>query len=290
MSFPNNPLSPIIGSTGGDAQAIIDAARMISTPVALDPDKPVAFVIPHDFMVAQPDLSAWRERPSRKTGNKSLSTLDSFIAYVQRHKTPDTTVWAHRNSGRVVAVFDDHSAYDETPSEDDHLTAGWQQHTATLQLEHTPEWLYWKAKDGMLLSQTDFVEHIEGGLMEIIEPDAADVLEVAQTFNATTGATFRSSVRLQSGQQQLQYDEEVQASAGVHGEITVPTRFVLALSPWEGEEARSVLARLRFRVSSGKLSLGYFLDRPDRVIRESLESVMKQLTDAFDNVYVGTPT
>lgn len=286
LSF--DPSNLLHAGGGGDAQDVIDAARAAALPVKFDDlDVPFAFVVPVDAKLELPDLSAWRERPSRKTGNKSLSDLDSFILYAKRHASPDTTVWMHRNNGSVVAVFDDHSGHDKDM---EWQLAGWGQHTAKLQLEHSPEWLYWTAKDGVLMNQVDFVEHIEGGLMEIIEPDAADMLEVAQNFHATTGATFRSSVRLQSGEQQLQYDEEVQATAGIAGAITVPTRFLLALSPWEGEEARSVGARLRFRVSSGKLSLGYYLDRPDRVIRESLENVLKQLKDAFENVYVGTPT
>jgi len=49
-----------------------------------------------------------------------------------------------------------------------------------------------------MMSQDDFAEHVEVGLDDIAEPDAADVLEMAQTFHAKSQSTFRQATRLAS--------------------------------------------------------------------------------------------
>lgn len=263
-----------------DAQAIIDAARAAGKPRPLDTDKPEAVIVPEGATLTIPDVSRFRDRPRRKSGTYRPATVDAFVSYTTRHHDAEhTTVWVHPTSGRVVAVFDDHSPTD----------AAWREHTAALSLQVTPEWAYWKGHDGQMLSQEQFAEHIEGGLDEIVEPDAATMLEIAQSFHATTAAQFRSSTRLASGEQRLQYDEEVKAAAGASGDLTVPTMFLLAIAPFVGEEPYKVAARLRFRVNRGALTLGYRLDRPDAVVRDALEKIADRLADSFPQTYVGDP-
>lgn len=138
-------------------------------------------------------------------------------------------------------------------------------------------------------NQEGFAEHIEGGLEEIVTPDAADMLEIAQSFHAVSAATFRSQKRLASGEQQFQYDEELTATAGKTGNLTVPTTILLAVAPFIGEERYKLTARLRFRLSGGKLTLGYILDRPDAVVRDALEGVAERLAAEFPRVFVGEP-
>ncbi len=237
------------------------------------------FVIPADAELAIPDLSAWREFPTRKTGVYQPATVEAFTAYVKGHHDPDgTTVWVHPTSGLVTAILDDNTA--ESPQ--------WGQHQARLQLQVTPEWTYWAGNDGEMLGQEAFAEHIEGGLEEIVEPDAATMLEIAQTFHATTSAAFRSSTRLVSGEQRLQYDEEIKANAGAAGDLTVPTALLLAIAPFVGEDRYKIAARLRFRLNQGKLTLGYRLDRPESVKRDALEGVAERLGKEFPLTYSGS--
>jgi uncharacterized protein YfdQ (DUF2303 family) len=262
-----------------DAEAIIEAARTVATPAELDPEKPLAFVLPASARLEVPDLRAWRSRPTRKTGTYLPATVQSFIEYVNRHYDQEhTTVWVHPSSGQVVAVLDDNAASE----------TGWGDHRAVLTLEPTPEWLFWCRYDGELRTQEAFAEHIEEGMPEIVEPDGATMLELAQNFHATTDATFRSSIRLASGQQQLQYDQEVQATAGRAGDLKVPTMFLLAISPFVGEDPYKVAARLRFRVGGGKLQLGYWLDRPDKVKRDAIEQIAERITEQFPRTYIGS--
>lgn len=262
----------------GDAATVVQVTRAAAIPAHLNPDVPQALVVPADAAFVQPDLSEWRDAPFRRTGTYRPATVEALIAYTKWQQVlGQTSVWVHPTSGRVETVFDDNG--DETP--------GYRQHRALLQLAPTPEWLYWAARDGKMMGQEEFAEHIEGGLEEISVPDAADMLEIAQSFHASKEGNFRQSTRLQSGEQRLQYDETLTASAGKTGDLTVPTVIMLAVAPFYGEDRYKLTARLRFRLSGGKLTLGYILDRPESVQRDALEGIAERIGEEFDRVFVG---
>lgn len=257
-------------------QAVIETARRSVEPKQVDPNE-VYTVVRGDSVEAL-DLERFRDAPRRKKGTYRPETVESFIAYARRHATDETTVWVSR-AGEIVAVLDDHAV--EGPD--------WRQHLVTTALVQTPEWKHWIGMDGQMMGQVDFAEHIETGLLEIQSPDAADMLEIAQSFQAHTAVEFRASNRLQSGEQRLQYDETVAASAGRSGELTVPTVLELAIAPFVGEDPSRIEARLRFRVNGGKLTLGYRLERPHQVVDECLARVAEKLSAEFANVYAGDP-
>lgn len=259
--------------------AVIEAAREGHVPVTLDPTKPTFVVVPEGTRPAEINMDAWRDAPSRIVGTYRPATVDAFVSYVEHHINPDAgTVWVHPTSGRIVAVFDDAAPGDP----------GWRAHKAVLELETTPEWKHWIDQDGTLMGQEQFAEHVEVGLDDIQEPSGADVLEMAQTFHAKTNSTFRQATRLASGETQFQYDEEIQAKAGATGTMEIPSVLMLGLAPFVGEKPYKVIARVRYRISGGKLSLGYKLDRPDLVRRDALETIADRLAKEFPLTYVGS--
>lgn len=259
-----------------EADAVANITRLSTNAKDLNPAVPQALIVPAGAELVVPDMSAWRDAPVRKTGVYCPATVGALIAYVGKHATDATTVWVHPTSGLVTAILDDNG---DTP--------GYRDHRAVLILAKTPEWIYWAAKDSAMSGQEEFAEHIEGGLEEIQVPDAATMLEIAQSFHATSSAAFRSSKRLTSGEQQFQYDEEITAAAGAKGDLTIPTTILLAVAPFIAEQPYKLTARLRFRLSAGRLTLGYVLDRPDSVIRDALEGVAERIAEKFPNTYVG---
>lgn len=62
----------------------------------------------------------------------------------------------------------------------------------------------------------------------------------------------------------------------------------LALSPFIGEDRYAVIARLRYRLSGGRLTLGYKLDRPELVQRDALEKIAEALKEKFPLTYIGS--
>ena len=222
--------------------------------------------------------------PPRQTGKVTLTDQDSFVLYVNRHRENElTTLWTDVDKGTVTAVLNDHMLHTEM--------AGWADHRATLQLKLTEDWKFWAANDGELLPQTAFAEHLEEGALNIVTPSAADMLEIAQSFQAKRGVDFKASVRLTSGEVGLQYEETTAAKAGVKGTIEIPEAFTLKLQPFDGgPEYTDIVARFRYRINDGQLLLGYKITRPDMVKRAAFNEITASISEGIGlPVMAGTP-
>jgi uncharacterized protein YfdQ (DUF2303 family) len=259
----------------GDAEAIIETAIRSTEPHEIDPEAVNVIVVPEGGSHQVIDLRREERhlgQPRRKRGTIQLRTADSLIQYAQVHDVDDgrSALFADRMLLRVVGVFNGPNTQEP----------GWADHRAVLQLQVTPEWSAWMGRNGILGNQVEFAEHIEDRLTDIAEPPGATLLELAQTFEATTAAAFRSAHRLQDGQVQFRYEEQVDAKAGSAGDLTIPSEFTLVLAPFEGTEPRAIKARLRYRVSGGNLKIGYILNRPDDILREAFDEVLVALEQA----------
>jgi uncharacterized protein YfdQ (DUF2303 family) len=265
----------------GNTQAALDAGMALAEPFAVDPGRGVySLVVPAGGEGKLVSVERWADKPRRAAAVYRPATVDSLIELCARHESEEfTTVWVHPTSGRIVAVFNDNSTTEP----------GWRDHRAVLQLVVPPPWFHWTRRDGVLMTQAEFAEHIEDGLADIAEPAAADMLELAQSFHAKQSAAFRSAVRLQDGRVQMQYDEEIEAKAGRSGQMAIPSEFKLALSPFLGEDPWGVRALLRYRIGGGKLMLGYKLQRPEDVVRDTLSAIYERLGEALNTVYLGSP-
>ncbi|MBM7788888.1 DUF2303 family protein [Tenggerimyces flavus] len=265
-------------------QAAIDAGEAIAKPTLLDPGNHYVAVVPAGGRLAHVDLDLdkYRDTPRRKEGRVVVDDVASFVHYWGKHADEHSEVYANVSRSKVEAVLDAHA--DDGPR--------WGGHRLVLQLKHTQPWLAWNANEGIKFSQTDFAEFLEDNLADIYAPPAADMLEIAQTFQATTKVNFESGTRLASGQRKLTYVEQVDAKAGQKGELTIPESFTLGLQVFEGfEVADEVGARLRYRINGGNLQLSYHLNRPDEVARAAFDAIVNQLTEHLDGtpVLVGQP-
>lgn len=267
-----------------DAQAIIDNALRSAEPKEVDIEEFSTVVIPAGGKLALLDMERMLPEPRRKTGVYNFETVDSLVQYITTKNAScggehRSTIWIDSEQNRIVAVLNDHSK--DGP--------GWTDYRAVLKLRHSPEWERWTALDRNLIDQQDFAEHIEDGLDDIVEPTGADMLELAQSMQGTTGVSWRSAKRLQDGQTQVVYDEQIDASAGGKGELVIPKEITLAIAPFQGEEPYKMVARFRYRVNAGTLKMGYHLNRPEAVIRDALQGIADRLTERFPNVYLGQP-
>lgn len=268
---------------GGDAQVIVDTALAAADPHELLDDQAYVIVVPdgaHSEII-DVDREERQDQPRRKRGTVQLVQAASLIAYVDDHDEHDgrTRLYADVKGQRVVAVLNGPNA-----------EPGWGDHKAILTLTTTPEWKRWTTRDGVIGEQVEFAEHIEDCLADIVDPPGADILELAQTFQATTAAEFKTGARLQDGRRQLTYVEEINASAGNSGEIEIPGEFTIAIAPIEGSEPVPMTARLRYRVGGGKLRIGYILHRPDVVLREAFDNVVASIEAGTGiTAYHGTP-
>lgn len=237
-----------------------------------------AFVVPdgHDVRVVETEV--FQYAPDARRGTVRVTTPRSLATYVNRHGDARTTLWADKAAATrdrgampsVIAVIDDDDA-EGTPA--------WREHRAILDLRYSQAWLDWTGVSGRAMGQVQFAEFIEDHLGDIVAPAPADMLDLAQTFEATKSVDFEQSNRLSSSERRLVYKETVQARAGQKGDVLVPEFITLNLSPFEGVDPVQVQARFRYRIAGGDLSLTVVLDRPDNVIDRTFEVILDDLGD-----------
>jgi uncharacterized protein YfdQ (DUF2303 family) len=281
---PTAQLGSVELSSISENAVVADLARRAVAPERFDiiKDRLVGVVV--DGALTTYEVEQYGPQPHRQTGRVTLTDQDSFALYVNRHRDDDrTTLWTNVDAGTVTAVINDHRQDDSE--------AGWADHRAVLQLKLTDDWKFWAANDGKLLNQTAFAEHIEEGALNVVDPAAADMLEIAQSFQAKRGVAFKSSVRLESGEVGLQYEETTQAKVGVKGTIDIPSSFTLKLQPFAGgPEYTDIVARFRYRINDGQLALGYKINRPDLVKRAAFNEITSAVSEGIAlPVMAGTP-
>lgn len=254
--------------------AVIDLATSAAGPVELDEGKVFAVAVPAgaEVKIIDRDRDEYRDRPRHKAGTFTFATADSLIAYLYKHELPDTELWADIDAATITAVIDAHGS----------VVPGWARHRAILKLQHTPAWKAWSSLDGKMLSQVEFAEFIEQRTIDFQSPSGATVLELAQSFQASSTGSFESSKRLASGETTLEYREEINATAGTKRQLTIPDHFDLALVPFEGGAAYKVKAAFRYRIAGGNLRLGFQIERPEDVLRDAFESVIQVIEDSAD--------
>lgn len=242
-----------------DVGEIAALARSTTTPTTLEPGA-VVVTSNADGSSAVVDLRDLAGAPPAKHGAPLFTDTESLLAYLKVHQVSGTTLYADDAHFRVVAVIDDHAE----------AAAAWGDHRAVLEYQATPDWLAWQKIDGELMPQEEFALFVEEQARSIIDPPAADVYEMAEHFEATSGEKFRSTKRLANGQVQLLFDQTVEASAGLNGELTIPETITVRLEPFDGAGAVDLVARFRYRLRGGAVKFGLVLDRPDLVLKEAL--------------------
>jgi len=261
--------------TGTEAEFIRDLAVASTPPVEVDPSK----LYVHDGEII--NLQDFQPTPRRKRGHTTHFTAASLAAYALAHKEAGTALYVDLESFGATVIINGPSV--ESP--------GWSDHTAILKTRYTPEWNYWINKDGKMQAQAEFAEHVQAGLREILDPPAMDMLELAQSFQAHTDVTFKSGKQLADGKRQLEYIEEINATAGAKGTIVIPSELSLAIAPFEGSPTYKIKAWFRFRINNGDLQLGYKLDRPRDVQKAAFDDIVLELQKAtLLNVYQGKPS
>lgn len=251
-------------------QTAAELAYAAAAPHSLDPDNLLGIVVPPGAEHRILDLEKYLYEPRRTRGTVTLHDPGSLADYVLRHKTDQTQWYVDIDQRSLVAVLNDHNGGEP----------GWRDHRASVQLRHTPEWKAWTDRDRKLTSQEDFADHLEQNRPDIVEPPAAELLELVQTFQANTNVTFKRAVRDGTGEVQLTYNEQIDGRGGRDGQMLIPEIMVLEIAPFQGQAPVTVEAALRYRVREGQLAIGYVLLRPERVVRDAIDQLVQQVKTA----------
>jgi uncharacterized protein YfdQ (DUF2303 family) len=187
-----------------------------------------------------------------------VETADSLIAYANRFKGPESTLFAAISGSEIVVAIDYHG-----PWKADHVS-----HKASLKLPVTEEWKLWTGIDGKLMGQLDFARFIEENAADIQAPTAGDLLDCVRDLQAHRKVNFTKAVRTATNNENFEFTTE--SEARTRGGLELPTKFLLNIPVYFGEMAVSVPAFLRWNLDadSGSLKLGIALNRVE-FIRQS---------------------
>lgn len=220
-------------------------------------------------------LEKFLPHPSRKKGSVTLSTLDSFVDYVQEQKQEASRIYANVSDrgASFHAVFDHH--------EPGKGFANWGEHRASFTCEATVEWTRWMASNKKPFSQVAFCEFLEENAAAILKPPGAEMLELTQTLEGKKNVRFDSTQRLANGTTILKYEEDViLTGAGANkGQIAFPTELELGIAPFKGCSPYRVKARVRHRIEERAMIFRYELIDPHLVI----ETVATEMIAAIKN-------
>lgn len=265
----NQPDTPSDARTIAALGAAIGDARRADAPIDC---RPYA-VVPEGYRLQ--DLEPLLRNPMRRVGVVSVYDAASFIAVVKDQATAGTRLYRTVTPPRFVAVFNDHDHAGESP--------GWGDHRAVYTCPLSPEWSAWTTSNKRAMAQADFAQFIEDNLPDIADPPAAEMLEISRTLQAKKKVNFASALRLDNGQHQFTYEEQIDGKAGPRGQLRVPEAFTLGLAVFEGGARYALRARLRYRISDqGALSMWYDLERPHKIVEHAVEELRAAIEAATE--------
>lgn len=192
--------------------------------------------------------------PTRTKQCVSVTTAASFIEYFNRFADDNSVIFCDLDAAKFVGVIDYHSEE----------RAAWCDHTIDFACKKTKERCAWERRSGEKMGQTQFALFIEENLEEIIHPIGAEMLEIATSLRAKTQLSFKKAIRLDNGQNELQYVEEINGTAGVSGKLRIPETIKLGMRVFDGGVGYEMDARFRYRIHEGQLTMWYDLVRPHK--------------------------
>lgn len=127
------------------------------------------------------------------------------------------------------------------------------------------------------MSQEQFAHFIEQNLVDIVEPNSAEMLEISRELVAKKSANFSSSIRLSNGEHQFSYDEEIKGTTK-SGNLSIPETFKIGIPVFLNGEAYSIEARLRYRINKEhQLEMWYELIRPHDIYEDAFNTIFANI-------------
>lgn len=297
MGAPENALL----AARPDAQTILNAGREIerntATPKRADVLHAAPYVILKDEKGAE-RLEWVKEQfinPSFRKGTVKLDDGKTFIAYVARHATADTAIYAKMKPAKFIAVLDEHPGT-EVPTSTSYARGApaWREFRAEFTPQLSEEWQTWTRYDRQPFESTEkFAYFLEDNLPDVIVPTGAEMMEVALNFRVNQDVRYSAAQRLQDGHLEVAYLNNVEGSSSTSaGKIRIPELFKIEVPVFAGMESRvyQVDARFRYRLKTEGLRLWYELVRPHKVLERAFHDLWVEIGDGTNkDILLGTP-
>ncbi len=205
---------PVVKDTG--------PAPVIVRTVSL-PDGRLYGIVPPGYQILD---MAGRRQPARKVLKRCFCTIESFSSYVKRHAiAAQTTIQIFDDD--LVAVIDDHG-------EEKNGVPGWREHTSWLHLWRSVAYDMLIKLDKGGLTQEGLINVLEGLEGCIVEPQAAELLDVIANLRLTATAVYENDLRTRDGDTRLSYSsvKSLRPSSG-EGQVILPAKIKVKLKLYD---------------------------------------------------------
>lgn len=260
---------------------LIDAGNEQRNPIST-PDGGQAVALPAGYALHKlPPLEAPLTHTKQVV---RLHDVESLIAYLEAYKIApprpedegrvqpgmsrifaEPGFLATGQKARFVAVLDYHGA--DAPARSAHV--------ATYEPRYSEAWERWHKACSAPMRQVDFCEFIEECRADIVEPDAAKLLDIVRTFKASKAVEFDSVTYQANGTVKLNYSEKVQQHGQASGEL--PEVMKLGIPVYYKGEHFAVPVFVRYRVSGGAVVFALKIDRGDVIEDDAFTGIAKKV-------------
>jgi uncharacterized protein YfdQ (DUF2303 family) len=294
-----------------ETDALVEIVENQRKPIVLDLDAPdrtshEVVALPGangtwSLVSVKKTMDEYRTAPERRKGTAVLTSVESFVAHVNRFKDGDSAIFVDRDPAHpsLTAVLDYHRrGADGSPQ--------FGEHRSKYAFPISDAWKSWHDKNGEEFSQAELAQFIEDNLADVAVPDIARESDRAQTFMSVFKSTFAGPEKLLALSRALtvHVGEKVeQAVNPASGEVTlrfesthtanqtqIPTAFILTIPVFRDGDVYILVARFRYRVRGGAVTLWYNLHKPDEIFDDALRAVVKKVIDSTSlPVLAGAP-
>ncbi len=251
-----------------------------------------------------------RDHPRFRRGTAAMTSIDSFIAHVNRFGDADTAVFADDNrlAPKLSAVLDYHRAdVDGRLGEFRHG-----KHRTTIAFPLSDEWKAWVKANGSIMSMGQFALFLEDRIGDIAIAgdefpedvarfvtinggedriaDYATLVELSRGLKVFESAKVEEATNLSSGEGHIRFSVEHETRTQTGGSVKVPTMFFIAIPIFNKGPFYRIGARLRYRKTAEGVKFWYDLYRSDRSFDHAFaEAVARVDAETPASVFYGAP-
>ena len=232
-------------------------------------------------------IEKYRTAPERRKGTAKVTTLQSFIDLVNRHKDAHSAIFGKTEwpQPALRAVIDYHQT-DGAPR--------FGQHHVVYEFPLTDEFRAWIKGNGAAMEQAEFAAFLEEHAAELAAPfdgeksefellfkekfaTPADLIALSRNLEIHVGAKVKRAERLASGERTVEFVEEHLNGKGER--VDIPGIFMVAVPAFvDGDNVR-IPARLRYRVMGGGIKWFYQLYRWEWWLRQRVKDDLDQASE-----------
>lgn len=245
-------------------------------------------IVPNDYSLES--LEQYLPAPTTIKQSLTAETVESFAAYFNDFKGPESRVFASQEQGIVKGSLDYHGAPVTV------AITGEGEPGSSMELEVQPshcrhwiryvplksiEWDRWTSADGKLVSQIDLAQFLEENLVDIVTPPGAEVLEVARELQAKRKVDFVSGQSLQDGGVRIEYVDET-TEAKTKGGLDVPEFFKIGIPVYFDGPKYEVQVFLRWRIIDQKLKFMLQMHRRQLIEQDAFQDIVAKVASLTD--------